>query len=648
MANNSNRALTAQMIDGISSFRNYITNAYARENINGWAVYANAAQSTPVDGTGGSPTLTLGVNISSPLRFESDFKITKGSSNLQGEGVSYDFTIDTADKNKNIGICFDYSGSANFVTGTNSDLQVFMYDVTNAQLIPLQRNALLVNNSKFVATFQSSTSTSYRLIMHVATTNANAWTFNFTSVTVGVADTLFGTNAFGAIITDEQSYTPTFTGWGTATNISFFYRRVGDNIHIRGKFTSGTTTATEARVSLPNGLLSDATKVASIREAGLMVIDNTSSAAPNIATSLIESNVGYLTFGYRDGSSAGLTKQNGNGFANSTNYSLEAILPISQWTSETAIANSGILVMSQILASGTRVTSTPAALGEYRSRYKSGGSLTDVAPTAPPSASDGLLIYGNVPGNTSSGTSGQITVYDIFVGKNKSVKPQYYQSSGRTGVVTTDFFFTSGIDEGILYSYDPTTGVATIDGNYFTSSGNTTRYAGQIPATAGNVVSSLYFDLIVADNEFQIQLQGQENQVRVYTGNGFGSTNTKIVRFSNIQKNVGTAITYADSSTLGGSFTINEAGVYSISCGIRSNSSSTYVGVTLNSTALTTDVWNSANNNFRLCLSDTPGAGFSTACSATVYCQPGDVLRVHGDGASGVNDQFTWATICKS
>lgn len=50
--------------------------------------------------------------------------------------------------------------------------------------------------------------------------------------------------------------------------------------------------------------------------------------------------------------------------------------------------------------------------------------------------------------------------------------------------------------------------------------------------------------------------------VRVYTQNGYGSTNTRIRRWTTVAINQGTDITYADSATLGSSFTINAAGVY--------------------------------------------------------------------------------------
>lgn len=130
------------------------------------------------------------------------------------------------------------------------------------------------------------------------------------------------------------AYTPTFTGFGTASSISIWSKRIGDTLHIRGKFTSGTATAVEARMTLGfNGtnanVTSDATKVASIQMAGPAVV---SLVAAWSLYSLIESNIGYITFGAQTSTVAGLTKQNGNGIAvNGTVMSVMAEVPISGW-----------------------------------------------------------------------------------------------------------------------------------------------------------------------------------------------------------------------------------------------------------------------------------------------------------------------------
>jgi hypothetical protein len=52
-----------------------------------------------------------------------------------------------------------------------------------------------------------------------------------------------------------SSYTPTFVGFGTVTNIECVWWREGKNIHGRGKFTAGTPTAVIASLSLPSAAL---------------------------------------------------------------------------------------------------------------------------------------------------------------------------------------------------------------------------------------------------------------------------------------------------------------------------------------------------------------------------------------------------------
>ena len=60
-------------------------------------------------------------------------------------------------------------------------------------------------------------------------------------------------------------------------------------------------------------------------------------------------------------------------------------------------------------------------------------------------------------------------------------------------------------------------------------------------------------------------ITGLEAEVIVHGGNGFGSTNTIIRRFTTVDLTVGTAISYADDVVYGASFRINVPGVYAIS-----------------------------------------------------------------------------------
>lgn len=155
---------------------------------------------------------------------------------------------------------------------------------------------------------------------------------------VYVDDAYVGTDAGIAdvsVITPWQSYTPTFTGFGTVTCSNCMeWRQVGSNIEIRGKFVSGTSTATEARMTLPNGYTSGA--IPSIQIVGTGGFSTNSGAImPSV---LIEPSVSYVTFGFSQSTNAALTKQNGSGFMGAGNsFSLFASIPIANLSGSTQV-----------------------------------------------------------------------------------------------------------------------------------------------------------------------------------------------------------------------------------------------------------------------------------------------------------------------
>ena len=138
---------------------------------------------------------------------------------------------------------------------------------------------------------------------------------------------------------DWTSYgtTSDFTGFGTVSNIQLQHSRVGSNLLIRGKFTAGTTTTTEARIALPAGLVSsNTTKIPSIQSVGTYYRGGVHASKGG--SMLIEPSVAYLTLG--TSSTFGistinpLSKANGDSIASNTDQiSFTATIPIQGWTS---------------------------------------------------------------------------------------------------------------------------------------------------------------------------------------------------------------------------------------------------------------------------------------------------------------------------
>lgn len=131
------------------------------------------------------------------------------------------------------------------------------------------------------------------------------------------------------------------------------------------------------------------------------------------------------------------------------------------------------------------------------------------------------------------------------------------------------------------------------------------------------------------------------SMVRLNTANGYGSTNTCIRRFTTVVTNVGSDITYADSATLGASFTINTPGVYAISYSDFFTGASE-MGVSLNSTQLSTSIV-SITAADRVAQSTTPANGSTSTAVTTLYLPSGSVIRPHtaGLGNGGAQTAFT-------
>ena len=120
------------------------------------------------------------------------------------------------------------------------------------------------------------------------------------------------------------------------------------------------------------------------------------------------------------------------------------------------------------------------------------------------------------------------------------------------------------------------------------------------------------------------------SQVICDDGNAHGAVNTKIRRYIN-STTTGTDITYADSADNGASFTINTAGLYSISY-TDFASVAGYHGISVNSAQLTTNIETITTANRLVLTSSTYQGNVSTVYRAAAS----DVIRCHTDG--GPND----------
>ena len=158
-----------------------------------------------------------------------------------------------------------------------------------------------------------------------------------------------------------------------------------------------------------------------------------------------------------------------------------------------------------------------------------------------------------------------------------------------------------------------------------------------VQATAGTWASSIS-EISLAPFENKLQ----RCEIHLSNGNGFGSSSTKIRRFTTVNKDTsGGAFSWSDSATLGTVVTINEDGIYFASY-LDTHTAADYYGISLNSASLTTPV-NSLGASEAICITSTTASASPTEASFIGVLRAGDVIRPHGSQAtvnSTVFNQF--------
>lgn len=428
---NAKSIVAADIVEGQQYVPNFLKNkSHLEKNANGITAYADAAGTRPVNGTGGAPTLSCTRTTSSPLDGDGSLLITKDAANRQGEGCGIQFTIDSAYKAKVLQIEMDYIvSSGTFSAGsstTDSDLIVYLYDSTNSTLIEPSSIKFLASSTtlpdKFVANFQTSaTGTTYNLILHQATTSASAYTFKADNLQVKPSQYVYGTP-----ITDWVAYTPTYTGFGTTSNNDSYWRRVGDSIELSIKYTVGTSTATEARVSLPSGLTFGKFGTGKYHLAGRATRDNTGSSFSRDFGLFAVNGNSYLTFSIIDssGTASGEAAQNGSSISVSgDDFVLRThSIPIQGWSSSVQMSDSydGRQIAFSAYLNSTTTFNNTTIIYDVKTFDKTASYSTSTGIFTAPKA--GLVLA------VAQGFS-TTTAVGLFLKKNGSNVARSYQTS---------------------------------------------------------------------------------------------------------------------------------------------------------------------------------------------------------------------------
>ncbi len=416
---------------------NYVKNGHAEVNALGWATYADAAASRPVDGTGGSPNITWARSTSSPLSGDASFLFTKDAANRQGQGVSYDITIDEKDKAEVLQISFDYQIASGTYSGgtpsTDSDLIVYVYRTTatgrliEPSVIKLDGSVIGVNYS-YRGEFQAdSDATGYRIIVHVATTSASAFTVKVDNVIVGPSK-----NVSGAITTPWVAYTPTVSPiTGFATGPLGYWRRVGDSMEIVTTFRKNGSVGTgsaDLTISLPSGYSMDTTKILSAG-AGLPVLGFGETFGILGASQYDR----HIPIGYSSATTLAFAKPAAGVFyigtevAANSFFSLNAKVPILSWGATAVLGQDADTRVAAALLGQSAAQSIPNAFADTLVQFDTKTIDTHGATTTGASAKFTAPISGlySIKAQVAYAAAGTGIRYVIRVRKNSSVINSY-------------------------------------------------------------------------------------------------------------------------------------------------------------------------------------------------------------------------------
>lgn len=230
----------------------------------------------------------------------------------------------------------------------------------------------------------------------------------------------------GAVLNEWQSYTPTFQGFGTPTNVNALYRRVGDSMELQVSFTAGTTTATEARVYLPFGTI-DSTKFTQVQNLGDFWTSDGNGPSWDGKVRGVGGD-GYITFSRNDQTSFAAMNAN-NLVSSGSQFSFRATVPISGWSGGFTSGGTTKHVVFGGATEATNCTSSPCTI------HRSSGQVTSVTRTT----------TGQYTVNWQSGTwsqkptcvgtmsglvSGKIVSYDISASSSNASIIRVYDADG--------------------------------------------------------------------------------------------------------------------------------------------------------------------------------------------------------------------------
>ena len=331
-----------------------------------WSVYKNSVVASSPDlamaGSTAANNLQVSNSTSSPLEGTRSLLLVKQNSvNAQGEGIKIPFTIPAGFKYKMIRLSFLYQVASG--TYTDDQIEFFIKDVTNGTIKPLtpskiKNHTLPSDWFNPNGEYQTSDSTSYELIAHVAGTSSQNYSLRFDLFKLGIQE-----RTYGSVVTDWKAYTPTVTnlGAGSVSASAGFWRQVGDTAEIMFNWTKDGTPgsgASQIYVSLPPGLSVNLSKFPA---GGNIVGDEAYSTINKSLVPVVDGTGNGIYLIDAIGGSA-IT---GSSAVASSNFRATVKVPIAGWGTTQQLSSEGDGRVTALMATGTPVGTVNASVNSF-------------------------------------------------------------------------------------------------------------------------------------------------------------------------------------------------------------------------------------------------------------------------------------------
>ena len=480
---------------------------FEQGSTNGWSLGTMGALTnglptgTPTFGSGASGNLSIST-VSGGSQIAGNYSLSYSSSTASTQGnmvASSPFYIDTEDQAKVMTVKFYYnvhSGASNddFSGTSNNSFAWAAYDVTNSSWLGGAGNFCMTQSSGTgycTGTFQTGTTTQQiRFVLYNANASSGATTLYLDDFVVGPQ-----TAPFGPAMTDPVAFTPTFASIGTVTNLSAFWVRRGSHMLIYVTGVSGTVTGSTVTISLPPGFTTSSDLTASNYQVVGSLIGDATGANSWYILAQPSSNLLYVSV-----ANGGLNPQSPatgtQSFANNARFSFFAEVPISGWSSNSAMSSDTdtrvVAAKVNLTANQSGVTSGTPTLVDFNSvendthaAYSTSTGLY----TVPVSGYYRVSASVNLTA-TATGT-GQISLYKngtpyAALGQNTSL------AAGFVGFGSIDGVKCNAGDTLSIYATQNSGSTQVLDGASFYTWASFTRSGGPAVIAATESVNASY------------------------------------------------------------------------------------------------------------------------------------------------------------